>query len=224
MGAFFINIDASSVYVTDAPILEILVDGNVIASFLVDSGYTPSLLSLYFSGDFPSSLSFMFQDVSGESGRSVTINSVSINGQSVDNSHLTATTLNQNDTAQLNTSATDHLFGIVEPTLSDFDTVTVAGTSASEVVNGTNSNDVMDGGEGNDVVKGKDGDDQIAGGAGNDIIRGGNGNDVVLGGEGNDLIKGEAGNDYLLGGAGLDNLQGGAGNDVLNGGAGNDVL
>lgn len=224
MGSFFINIDASSVYSADAPILELLVDGVVVSSLTIDTGFASSLLNFDFDGDFPSSLSFRFQDASSEVGRSITINAVSINGQNVDGIHLSNLTLNSGDTSNLDTSATDHLFGIVDPTLSDFDAVTVQGTSASEVVNGTANNDVIDAGADNDIAKGGDGDDQIAGGAGNDILRGGNGNDVIIGEDGNDLIKGEAGNDYLVGGAGLDNLQGGAGNDLLSGGLGNDTL
>lgn len=224
MSSFFITIDASSIYSVDAPTLELLVDGQVVSSANIHSGYTATSFTLDFTGSFPSSFSLRFQDGSSESGRSVTINSISINGQDVSLTFLSTTTLSHTQESTVNTSSIDHLFALTNPTVADFDTVTHQGTSTSEVLNGTANNDVIIADGDADIAKGGAGNDQISGGDGNDILKGGSGNDLIIGDAGNDLIKGEDGDDYLLGGSGLDNLIGGAGNDVQNGGADNDTL
>jgi len=224
MGTFFINLDASSFYTTDAPTLEIILDGVVVSSSTIDSTFSGAMFNLTFSGDYPSSLSFRFSDASSESARSVYIDAVSINGNNVDASYFSSVALAQNETSNLDTASIQNFFTVVDPSIDDFGAFTHEGTAASEVVNGSANDDVIDAGEDNDIAKGGAGNDQIAGGGGNDIIRGGTGNDTILGEEGNDLIKGEDGDDVISGGAGLDNLQGGAGNDTILGGAGNDIL
>lgn len=224
MGTFFITLDASSTYSADAPLLEILVDGVVVSTVLIDSSFMSSSFGLSFTGTYPSSLSLRFNDTSSESGRSVTINSVSINGMAVDNANLSTLSLNQNDSSDVNTSNISSYFGEEDLTLADLDTVTITGTAAAESLKGGASNDVIDGQDGNDNIKGFDGNDQISAGAGNDIVRGGNGDDVILGDDGNDNLRGEDGVDAIYGGSGMDYLDGGAGNDFLNGGADNDTL
>lgn len=224
MGTFFITLDASSTYSADAPLLEILVDGVVVSSVLIDSSFMSSSFGLSFAGTYPSSLSLRFNDTSPESGRSVAINSVSINGKAVDNANLSALSLNQNDTSDINTSNISDYFGEEDLTLADLGTVTITGTAASEVLKGTASADVIDGQDDADNIKGLDGDDKISAGAGNDIVRGGNGDDVILGDGGLDNLRGEAGADAIYGGSGMDYLDGGEGDDFLNGGADNDTL
>lgn len=224
MSSFFISIDAVSSYITDAPLLELLVDGVVVSSINITSSYTASNIKLDYTGSYPTSLSFRFNDGSVEAGRAITINNMRMNGQTVDNSDLSTTSLTNGQSSDYNTAPNDYLFGQVEPTSGDFGTTTHSGTAASEVLNGSAGDDVMDALGNADTVKGGDGDDVIFGGDANDIIKGGNDDDIIMGNAGNDLLKGENGDDLIYGGAGLDNLQGGTGNDTLNGGADNDTL
>ena len=224
MASFFVSIDAVSTYITDAPLLELLVDGVVVSSLSITSGYTESNIELDYTGSFPPTFSLRFNDVSGEGGRNVTINSMRINGQTVNNADLSSLSLTNGQSSNYNTAPNDQLFGQVEPTLADFGAVTHTGTAGSEILNGSAGNDIMDAQGSADTVKGGAGDDVIFGGAGNDIIKGGDDDDIIMGETGSDLLKGENGDDLIYGGAGFDNLQGGAGNDTLNGGADNDTL
>ena len=223
MGTFFLNINASSSYSTDIPVLEILVNGVVVGTLSIDSSFTNQTLSFDYAGTYPSSFSLRFNDASVELGRFITLNAVSLNGQNVDG-HLSQLSLIQNDSAALDTNATKTLFGEEDLTLSDLDAVTITGTSGKDSLKGTSGNDVIDGQDDNDNIKGFDGDDQISAGAGNDVIRGGLGNDLILGDDGNDNIRGEDGNDTVYGGNGSDYIDGGAGDDLLSGGADNDTL
>lgn len=223
MGTFLLTIDAGSTYVVDAPVLEVLVGGVVVSSLTIDSGYTPSTLSFDFAGTYPSSLSFRFNDGSAEGGRSITLNSVILNGQNI-NANLSLLSLNQNDSSNVDVVTTEPLFGEVELTLADLGTVTMQGDAAKNKLFGGTGVDIIDGAGDNDNIKGFDGNDQLHGGAGNDIIRGGNGNDILIGADDNDLLIGEDGDDQIHGGNGNDNLKGEIGNDTLNGGAGNDIV
>jgi len=92
MSTFILTIDANSVYVTDAPVLEILVDGVVVSSLTIDASYNTSSYSFDFTGAYPSSLSFRFNDGSAEGGRSININNVGLNGKNI-NAHVSQTSL-----------------------------------------------------------------------------------------------------------------------------------
>ena len=52
MGSFFISIDAMSSYSVDAPLLEILVDGVVVSSISITTGYTASSLEIDYAVAF----------------------------------------------------------------------------------------------------------------------------------------------------------------------------
>ena len=187
MNSFYLDIDASSVFGTTAPTLEVLVDGLVVDSVLVNAAGTFSFLLDYPSIDsFPSALSFRFNDGSGEGGRSITIADARVNGQSIDPSNLSQSVLNQNDSGAVNTSAEDHLFGRIEPSTADLGTATITGTSGADVLESDHEKDVVHGLGGDDYIRGNLGDDAIDGGAGADTIFGEAGNDIVLGGVGND--------------------------------------
>jgi len=132
--------------------------------------------------------------------------------------------------------------------LSLSDTVTVNGTSGTDLIQGRGEADVLNGGAGNDVLFGEGGNDTLDGGLGNDTLNGGTGfntatyadatsavtvnlaNGTATGGAGTDLltsIQGVIGsnyNDVLTGDANNNTLNGGAGNDVLTGGGGGDTL
>jgi Ca2+-binding RTX toxin-like protein len=114
------------------------------------------------------------------------------------------------------------------------DTITVASSGASVVVNGLAAKVTIAGAEGaNDslVINGQGGDDTInaaglnAGqvkltinaGLGNDTITGSKGDDLINGGDGNDLAKMGAGNDTFVWNPGDDN-------DTVDGQAGVDTL
>ena len=79
MNRFFVELDVSSSYATDAPTLQILISGAVVESFAVTGDVTQAF-QLEFSDllNFPSSLQFRFSDASGEAGRSVTINGLRV--------------------------------------------------------------------------------------------------------------------------------------------------
>jgi Ca2+-binding RTX toxin-like protein len=112
------------------------------------------------------------------------------------------------------------------------DTVSVSGSSRSEIITVTASGDDI-------AVNGLAQQVQVSNAdvADNLVVRGGGGGDIMTaatvagtahvtldGGAGNDILVAAANGGELLGGAGNDLLVGGAGADVLNGGAGHDTL
>ena len=121
------------------------------------------------------------------------------------------------------------------------DTVSVSGSSRSEIITVTASgDDIAVNGLAQQVqVSNADVSDKVVvrGGGGADIMTaatvagaahitldGGTGNDILIAAsKGSDLLGG-AGNDLLVGGVGGDVLNGGAGNDTLFGGAGDDLF
>ncbi len=242
MTTFTLTLDLSSLYVTDAPSLEILIDGEVVSSFLVTSSYTPTDYTFSSASSVPN-ISFRFNDSSSETNRSISINNVEINGVPVAPSSLDQSTLNQGDTSNVDVVAEQSSFN-AEPDIADFGGATKVGTSGDDLNlisdSDPNNIDVIDALEGNDIVRGRNqddvlflgdgddrayaqgGNDRIIGGAGFDLIFGGVGDDEVWGGDGDDKITGDAGNDTLHGGAGDDVLKGKDGDDLMNGGAGND--
>lgn len=226
-------ITASSVYSVDIPTLEILVGGVVVSSSLITSPSAQYVFTLDFTGTYPSSLQFRFNDGLAEGGRSIALEEVLINGQTVDPADLTATILSQSQTSSMDTLANDHLFGRVEPSAGDLGTPTQTGTGGDDFIQGGKGADVIDGGNGADRIRGIGDDDAINGGAGDDYITGENGNDIIMGGAGNDLIfggndddiiYGQDDNDVLIGDNGDDILNGGLGDDFLLGDNGNDIL
>jgi len=123
--------------------------------------------------------------------------------------------------ATSNTSYT--LTGTVTVNGSSFSNL-IAGGQRADAISGSSNADWINGDDGADSIDGLAGDDSLLGGAGNDSLFGGSGNDSLLGGGGNDSLLGGAGDDSLLGGGGDDSLLGGAGNDFLIGGLGADTL
>lgn len=230
MSRFFVTLEASAVFSLQTPTIEVLVDGIPVSSQAVTahSGVSTNIFnfSFYTSGNYPSSLSFRFNDGLGEGGRSIVIESVRINGQMIDKAVYVSllTLLNGGAAGAVNTAALDHLFGLVEPTPGDYGPPNITGTSGNDTIVGGSGGVIISAGDGNDIVSGGDGDDVIFGGGGADIIFGRAGNDIIIGGDGYDIIFGGSGNDLLYGSADNDVLIGDDGNDVLNGGAGNDAL
>lgn len=247
MARFILTIEASTDLTAGAaPLLEVLVDAAVVSSALITAQTGVGSNLLVFTLDFddsvnpyPSSLDFRFNGASGDGNETVTIESVRINGQAINPAgDLTATMLTQAQTSSLASPvAHDHLFGLTEPVLADFDPPTITGTAGDDEIEGTAGADIVDSSNGNDYVAALDGDDTIFGGDGDDMLLGQDGNDIIIGGlgsdkiwgdsggdNGDDLLFGQDGNDFLFGEAGNDVLNGGADNDVLIGGTGNDIL
>ena len=232
---FFVTIDASSIYSVDAPVLEILVNGSVVSSITIDAAYTMTTYELSSNGTFPSSFSFRFNDASGETGRSISLHSVAVSGQTV-NDNLTALLLNQNDSSTLNTTNTDYLFGRVNPTTAEIGTPTIEGTDVAadtDIINATTDDDIVYGYSGFNKVYLDGGDDRYYGGnqidyvfgeGGNDLIHTGRGNDRILGGDGDDLIFSHNNNDHVRGDAGNDTINLGNGNDRGFGGDDDDII
>lgn len=228
MSQFFFEVDVSAVYSVTAPTLEILVDGIVVSSSSVTAhtggGFNTFSFMFSYSGSYPGTLSLRFNDGSGEGGRSVTIDAVRINGQTLSASYIGALVFGNGQSSAIDTINTDHLYGRVNPVVADVGTATQNGTGGDDQMVGTSQAAIINAGNGADRVRGLGNDDAVFGGIGNDTLYGGDGNDIVAGEDGDDLVVGDLGNDLLYGGAGNDSLAGGAGNDVLNGGADNDTL
>jgi hypothetical protein len=93
------------------------------------------------------------------------------------------------------------------------ETLTQAGSGASDTIQGVSVED---------SISGRGGDDLLLGIEGDDTLRGGGGQDLLLGGPGKDVLMGEGGNDTIDGGEGKDRIKGGQGNDLLYGGSGQD--
>lgn len=249
LNRFFVTLEASAVFSIDAPTIEVLIDGVVVssASVTAHTGVGTNIFSfeLDFSGSYPSSIAFRFNDGSAEGGRSVTIDGVRINGQPLDNvADLSSIFLLFFQSSNVSIANTSHLGGRDLPGSGDLPTPTITDAPGFSNPNlrGTNGRDIIDAGDGADRVYGDDGDDVISGGAGenfifggigsdlivggtdNDVVLGGDGDDLIYGNDGDDLLIGEAGNDVINGGNGLDALVGDDGNDVLYGEAGSDIL
>lgn len=94
-------------------------------------------------------------------------------------------------------------------------TITLRGTSASDVLTGD--------ADGNRIL-GEQGDDRLSGMGGADILDGGTGDDALDGGSGSDRLLGAGGNDTLDGGTADDWLAGGAGDDLYLVGSGADSV
>jgi Ca2+-binding RTX toxin-like protein len=229
LNRFFVTFEASASYVTTAPTIQVLVNGVVISSGMITAHTGSGTTLLSFGLDFPSgslypaSLSFRFQDGSGES-RTVTVVNLTINGQSVNTTYISMLSLTQGQSAAVNTAPIDHLFGRVEPTLPDLPAPDIVGTASDDILNGGAARAVISALAGNDHINAGAGDNIVSGGAGNDTIIGGAGNELLTGDADNDYIVGAAGNDLIYGGAGTDVLIGGTGDDIINGGADNDTL
>jgi hypothetical protein len=132
--------------------------------------------------------------------------------------------------------------------LSLTDTITVNGTTGTDLIQGGAESDVLKGAGGDDVLFGQGGNDVLDGGLGNDTLNGGTGNNTATyadatasvtvslvagtatGGAGTDLlsnienITGSNFADTLTGDANNNTIDGGAGNDVITGGSGVDTF
>ncbi|MGZ9108267.1 MAG: beta strand repeat-containing protein [Micavibrio sp.] len=228
MSQFFFEVDASAIYSVSSPTLEILVNGVVVSSSSVTSatgsGFDTFSFMFSYSGSFPASMSLRFNDGAGEVGRTITIEAVRVNGQTLSASYMGALVFGNGQSSAIDTINADHLFGRVNPVVADVGTTTINGTGGDDQIVGSSQPAIINAGNGADRVRGLSDDDAVFGGIGDDTLYGGDGNDIVAGEDGDDLVAGDLGNDLLYGGDGNDALLGGAGTDVLNGGAGNDTL
>lgn len=237
--SFNFSLTASAEYTNDAPTLEILLDGIIVSSQVInnltaDGGFVYNF-SLDYTGTLPP-FEIRFNDAQSEASRTIHIENVSINGQTLDqnlfglngNSTLNGTTLILSDngaSSNLNPAVKDYVFGINEPVAPDFGAPTHAGTTGNDTaLKASKFDDVIYGDAGHDKISGLNGNDLIFGGDGSDTLLGHGGNDVIVGGENNDRLYGRDGDDILYGGNGHDRLEGDAGQDILNGGDGDDRL
>ncbi len=237
MVSFTLTLDLSALYASMAPSFEVLIDGVLEASFSVSSSYSATDYSFSSASAVPS-IQLRFKDDFSESGRSVLINDVQINGVSVAGSSIDKGMLLQQETANIDTASESGSFGVIPPdggtfavaapTIASFGGATVTGTAGNDLYLGgdvvDNDLEVFDALGGDDIVRGHGNDDAIFLRAGNDRAYGGGGNDTLVGGTGDDLLKGDAGDDALWGEEDNDRLSGGDGNDILYGGIGDDKL
>ncbi|MFN3826116.1 MAG: cadherin domain-containing protein [Micavibrio sp.] len=228
MAHFLVQIQASAVYLSDAPTLSVLVNGTTVATGSVSArlglGSDTLDFMLEYDGDAPTSLQFSFNDSSIEVARTITISSVKINGAPVDTTYISMLLLAQGQNASLNIAATSHLYGRQTITADDLGGATQTGSSGDDRIKVTEGDSIVTGGSGNDRIVGASSDTAIFGGAGNDTIFGGAANDILVGDEGDDNLYGEGGDDIIHGGLGNDTINGGVGHDLINGGENNDTL
>ncbi len=234
MQGFYLTIISSATFSLDAPLIELLIDGEVVGSFTEDqitnSGTSTHNFFVEYDGLAPSSISARINDTSTETGREITFDSFLINGRDIRDSVLVdgqgqSENFVFTDQYDFNTTDTDWLYGQTTPTFSAFGSATYTGTAGNDFVNGSYIElDIIELGDGNDVANGNQGDDVIFGGTGNDRLIGAAGHDVLVGGSGRDELRGQLGDDIIYGGDDNDWIYGNEGNDTLNGGAGNDRI
>lgn len=98
---------------------------------------------------------------------------------------------------------------------SSFQTLTVYGYEANDIITVSGSIGKFYGGDGYDTLIGDYLGDFLYGDNHDDYLKGNAGNDTLQGGAGNDLIYGDADNDTITGGTGNDTIYGGDGNDTI---------
>ena len=129
MGSFFLTVEASvDIVAGAAPQLDIRIGGTTVssASITAQTGVGSDLLvfTIDYTGNYPASLRFRFNNGSGDGDETITIESVRINNRSLDvSTDLTANMLVQGQQEQVAGIASfDHLFGRVEPSVADLGT------------------------------------------------------------------------------------------------------
>ena len=227
MTTYTLEIEAIGFYATDIPTLEIWADGVLDSSYAISSNGTSISLNVSYSGLFPSSLEFRFNDGLSETGRTIELQSVSINDQHVNiGNYLSADSLSNGGSATVNIASSTFMYDLSEPDPSEFAPVTVAMTNDPDTYVRFSSTEsfVLDGLAGNDILTTGSGDDKVTGNDGDDLIRTNGGTDLVYGADGDDKIYGGAGDDVIYGGDGVDRLYGDEGNDEIYGNIGDDRL
>ena len=205
--------------VNDAPILEQLIDDQIIATNDPLSFDT----SVYFSdADANDTLTYSASNL--PSGFSIDTNTGIITGSS-NTAGITPVTVTADDGNGGTITDTFELIvannkGTPNPDVIFMNMVNGSGINAKA------SNDIVFGSSTKDQISGGDGDDTISGDGDNDILTGGKGNDTITGGDGDDKLFGGFGNDLLDGGLGSDTLIGGFGDDtfILASGEGTDTI
>lgn len=247
MADFLLEVDASAIFTSDAPTLEVLLEGIVVGSAALDETTSTFSFNLSYSSYYPGSLNFRFLDNSTEKFRTINVESVRINGEVVATNQVNASSIIKRNTPD-NDLANGDLIGLdiknaaiqaafdsgltlasFDPEagaiITDFGNIHVTGSTSSERLSGINfNNDTITAGSGDDRVRGEQGNDVISGGDGNDRIWGNDGDDFLMGDTGNDILFGGNGDDDAYGGDGQDKLVGNDGNDLLSGNDGNDDL
>ena len=226
MPSYVLEIEAFGVYASDVPSLEIWADGVLDSTHSVMMSGTTILLTINYSGALPSSLEFLFDDASSESGRAIEIQSVKINNRYVNTgNYLSSDSLVKNASATVDVTNSSFLFNSSEPDSSEFTPVTLVLTLGNDTLRRFDGGDyILDGLAGRESIYLGSGNDKVNGNDGNDLLRGGGGIDLLYGEDGDDRLYGEGGNDEMYGNSGHDRINGHAGNDVITGGEGNDKI
>lgn len=178
MKTFSLELELFSKINPQASSFELWLDGErITTSSLVSSSGTSLSFSLSYGGDLPSSLSFRFIDQNISSQDRVEIRSVRINERQISvNDFLSATTLDNNMTAEVNIPAVSFLFGGDEAPSSDI-----------FIDESRNGPPLVGGGGAMRLFKSID-DHIFTAGSGRDHAILGGGADRINGGDGNDLL------------------------------------
>ncbi len=230
MPTYTLDLELLGTYLTDMPGFQIWANGSQLGStYLISSSGSSISTSFTYGGALPSSLEFRFDDASGETPRTIEIQSVKINDRYVNTgNYLSSNSLVNGGNSTVDIAGGADIFDQnYEPPSSEFTIGATKTFTASfdfyRKISGA-TDEVFDMLAGNDYAHTAAGDDKISGGAGNDFIRAGAGNDLLFGGADDDRLLGQDGNDEIYGGTGNDRLFGNDGDDELHGGAGNDKV
>lgn len=240
MGNFLLELDVNADFAGVAPVLEIIVDGVVVAAESVnvqsDDGNRTLVYNLNTPNAYPDSVMFRFLEGSGSGGDLITLDAVRVNGLDVGTNRVNGrgriAKVNTDDDVQSGESVA---IRIKNPEVVEAFDAPVPNAPVSAALNvfdqeaGPTVGDLdaatVTGTAGDDDLSGVFmNNDVIDGGAGNDLIHGEQGNDQIIGGTGDDVIFGNQGDDIAIGGDGNDRLEGQEGNDQLYGNDGDDRL
>ena len=109
MNRLSVRIEASAAYESKSPAIEVLIGGTVVTSAVVTAqtgiGFDVLNFACDYAGQCPSPLSFRFADDFSEGGRSITLESVTIDGRCVNVTDISRQKMRQNQTSVVHATA-----------------------------------------------------------------------------------------------------------------------
>ena len=141
MGQYQLTFDASAIFTSVTPQLDVIINGQVVSSLSISAqlgnNVDSFVLDLEYDGGLPPYVSFRFNDGSSESGRSVSISNITVNGQGA---NLLPFILQNSETKEVSVTNALEKQTPAEPIPSD-----IEGTAYADSLVGTNNNDTIRG-------------------------------------------------------------------------------